>query len=106
MARYNIGDKVLIVPKWNRYTQENPDGYMDDWLNTVMTIGEVDEWYDRYRMIEDHGRWSWNKYCIVGLADVVKSSIRILIEYDKKLEIAYQNPETGEIYAPKGSIII
>ena len=106
MAKYNIGDKVLIVPQWNRYTQENPHGMMDCWLNTVMTIEEIYEWDDSYRMSEDYGEWSWNEHCIVGLADVVKSGIRMLIEYDKKLAIAYQNPETGEIYAPEGSIII
>ena len=53
--KYNIGDKVKIVSE--RVFGMNTHGYMDEYLDTVMTIADV-RW-NTYRMLEDDGRWCW-----------------------------------------------
>lgn len=67
--KYEIGDKVKIVDKWNDKTMENTFGCMDKYLGTVMTIRRICPDGD-YQMIEDEreyaGGWYWNKYCIEG----------------------------------------
>lgn len=52
--KYNIGDQVRIVDKHigNRF---NPDGEMDEYLGTVMTIHSKNS--ISYRMEEDLGTW-------------------------------------------------
>lgn len=67
--KYEVGDKVKIVDKWNDKTMENTFGHMDKYLGTVMTIRRICPDGD-YQMIEDEreyaGGWYWNKYCIEG----------------------------------------
>lgn len=66
--RYEVGDRVKIVDRWDDNTYENADGLMDKWLGKIMTIRRVAR---DYRMVEDidendGGGWFWNKHCIEG----------------------------------------
>lgn len=56
------GDKVRIVSEWNEDSNESSTGFMDKWLNKVMT-------FDHFRgdnaiMKEDDGKWLWNRHTI------------------------------------------
>lgn len=78
--KYNVGDRVRIVKKWNKDTNQNSAGQMDKWLGKVMTIREV-RVLD-YRMKEDmdehYGEgWYWNEACIEGLAHECNQKIVI-----------------------------
>lgn len=78
---YKVGDKVRIVSKWNKNTEENDEGKMDKYLGTVMTIRRVyvnrdgEAFYD---MEEDAGDrpfglgWNWNEHCIEELVEEAK----------------------------------
>ena len=56
------GMKVRIVEKWNPACHANPDGMMDRYLGTIMTVERIcRSWC---RMEEDSGRWVWNKHAI------------------------------------------
>lgn len=73
--KYEVGDKVKIVDKWNKDTNETMFGDMDKYLGTVMTIRSIDSDGD-YRMEDDKyecGGWYWNKHCIEG--KVVESKV-------------------------------
>lgn len=66
------GDKVRIVPEWLPYGEcsENPEGNMDKWLGTIMTVRKI--YRNNCRMYEDikehgGGGWSWNEHCIAGV---------------------------------------
>lgn len=68
MGKYNIGDKVRIIDKWDGNHGQNVHGKMDKWLGKVMTIREVEiSCYgddDVYYMDEDRGEvcgrgWPW-----------------------------------------------
>lgn len=67
--KYKIGDRVRIVSV--RVHGMNPKGKMDRWLCQVMTISEIEVFFDDvyYKMKEDDGRWCWNENMIVGLAE-------------------------------------
>ena len=64
------GVQVRIIDSWEQkdgYHWENMDGFMDHWLDKVMTISEVIDSNSRiptkYLMLEDEdengGGWSW-----------------------------------------------
>ena len=79
MSKFNVGDKVKIVDKWNEHTYQNRDGEMDKWLGKVMTIREITPW-GSYFMEEDETEhcgtgWLWNDACIEGLAKVNKFNV-------------------------------
>lgn len=69
--KYNIGDQVRIVDKHigNRF---NPDGEMDEYLGTVMTIHSKNS--ISYRMEEDLGTWCWFPEMITGIVPAYISS--------------------------------
>lgn len=72
--KYSVGDKVRIVNKWVAGCYENREGKMDKWLGKVMTIREVDEEEECYRMEEDveelYGNgWHWHEPAIAELVE-------------------------------------
>ena len=79
MSRYNIGDRVRIVDEWapDGSCCQNWDGYMDQYLGTVVTIRAYDGL--AYCIEEDQRDqhrpgcgWAWNDCCFVGLAEDVE----------------------------------
>ena len=67
MAKYKVGDRVLIVPLSEHIYNWGAD--MNKYANTVMTIRSVLDDVG-YRMVEDHSRWYWDeRHHIVGLED-------------------------------------
>ena len=71
--KYSIGDKVRIVNKWGTGCRQNEDGEMDKWLGKVMTIREVDEEEEYYKMEEDIEEftdgWCWYEPSIAELVE-------------------------------------
>lgn len=71
--KYSIGDKVRIVNKWGDGCYENYEGKMDKWLGKVMTIREVDEEGEWYKMEEDGEEftdgWHWYEPSIAELVE-------------------------------------
>lgn len=76
MSRYNVGDRVRIVDEWDPdgLCCQNWDGYMDQYLGTVVTIKDCSG--SSYHIEEDQwdphrpGRgWVWNDRCFIGLAE-------------------------------------
>ena len=68
--KYNIGDVVQIVSRWNSHTAENNEGLMDHWLGKAMTIRDIED--SCYKMEEDKNEWDgegwyWNEACIAKL---------------------------------------
>ena len=71
MAKFNIGDKVIVAKKGGTW---NIEGMMDKWLGKVMTIREV--WgQGGYQMVEDenenNGGWIWNEEDLTPLDAVI-----------------------------------
>lgn len=69
--KYKVGDRVLIVD--HRVDGMNQVGYMDRYLNTVMTIRTIRSGLFPYKMREDYYDpncvdigWVWNDDMIVG----------------------------------------
>ena len=84
MGKYNVGDKVRIISERGEFW--NPNGKMDKYTGTVMTVrGNAFGRDDLYRMEEDkhengHG-WCWSDEDIVGLVkDEYKVGDRVIIE--------------------------
>lgn len=72
--KYSVGDRVRIISKWGIGCHQNEDGEMDKWLGKVMTIREVDEEEEYYRMEEDveelYGNgWHWYEPSIAELVE-------------------------------------
>ena len=71
--KYKVGDKVRIVKKWCGDGFENKEGKMDKYLGTVMTIREIIDRSDVYKMEEDKHEylfgWNWRENMIEGYAD-------------------------------------
>lgn len=90
--KYLIGDKVLIVSKWNDHTEENPEGRMDKYLGTVMTIRNIVR--GGYKMQEDkndynNDGWFWNDYCIVGKVDENNLKRKLIRDNNGKLQVSF-----------------
>ena len=81
--KYEVGDKVKIVDKWNINTCQATNGAMDKWLGKVMTVKTVG--FDTYRMEEDAG-WLWNNACIEGKV-VVDSSFKKEVKDEPKFKV-------------------
>lgn len=65
--KYQVGDKVKIVDKFTPDCHPNPEGYMNKYLGTVMTIEKVFPGW--YKMKDDKGdvrQWSWYPDSIEG----------------------------------------
>lgn len=89
--KYKPGDKVLIVSEWNGHTEENPEGRMDKYLGTVMTVRSVER--DYYKMWEDRSDfkrdgWAWNRYCIVGKVDESNLKRKLIRDNNGKLQVS------------------
>lgn len=69
MSKYHVGDRVVVVKNWppNRAARQNPEGFMDQYLDTIVTIDCMD-YGDLYRIKEDRHCWLWNDHCFAGLA--------------------------------------
>lgn len=85
MARYKVGDKVVIVS--DRTVEFNSDGLMDQWLGGVVTIEKVSdsEYYDgfTYRM-EETDHWNWNDHMIDHKATKELKNVYKLLASDLK----------------------
>lgn len=61
------GNKVRIVSSWpsDRSAGENNRGEMDCWLGKTMTVKGFS--WTKIRMVEDNGRWIWNRHAIAAI---------------------------------------
>lgn len=60
ISTLNPGDRVRIVDRWpaDGSARQNPDGKMDKWLGSVMTVSGVGNGF--VKMLEDcNDRHSW-----------------------------------------------
>ena len=82
--KYKVGDKVRIVSQWGPHCNQNPEGRMDKYLGTVMTIRDTSD--GKYFMEEDkHDRiaplfsrgWVWNEHCIAGRVGTEKIVVTV-----------------------------
>lgn len=78
MSLYHEGDRVRIVSAKGSGRHWNPEGGMDHWLGSVMTIRKVVEGC-KYKMVEDRNEWGgdgwvWHDFMIVGLAEDLPTS--------------------------------
>lgn len=77
--KYKVGDRVRIVKEHDDLM--DPEGRMDKYLGTVMTISGISESVESicpYRMVEDNGNWHWNDEMIEGLVVDEMSAVELL----------------------------
>lgn len=80
MAKYYVGDKVLMADK--RTAGMNSDGKMDKFLGTVMTISIVSE-LDCYYMVEDDFNWLWSDHMVKSLAEEKPKKVTVHPDFEK-----------------------
>lgn len=104
MAKYKIGDRVMIVN--HRTILMNRDGEMDKWLGKTMTIRDVV--FDCiYLMAEDKSErggngWAWHEEMISGLAEPEKPADdgpSVTIRFHGRLTVAelYKNGKVVKV---------
>ena len=59
------GDRVVVVDKFTDQCYANRDGLMDKYLGAIVTIDSCDG--SCASILEDRGRWVWNRYCFKGV---------------------------------------
>lgn len=105
MSKYKVGEKVKIVSERTRLM--NPDGKMDKYLGTTMTIKEVDgNRVNPYKMEEDedvnifhNSRWNWGDEMIEGL---VTPKVEVHPDFKKwygDICDHWENPESQKEFA-------
>ena len=83
--KLRVGDKIKIVDKWNAYSGENPDGYMDKYLEQILTVKEVRNGF--VRCVEDQEEfvngWCWYPSAIEAIVnDTYSDSFEAASEQD------------------------
>ena len=89
MAKYKVGDKVLIVD--HRTYNMNHFVEMDKWLGKVMTIRDLS--LSGYWMEEDSGEnigfgWYWDDSMISGLAEPAREPCTVELRFDGMITTA------------------
>ena len=61
ISELSVGMRVKIVDKWVAGSRHNPQGGMDCYLGSVVTVAEIhsNSWDRDISIEEDNGRWSW-----------------------------------------------
>lgn len=88
--KYKVGDKVRIVSE--RTDRMEPEGEMDKYLGTVMTITDVRS--SRYLMEDDSGIWRWDDDMIEGLVTDEMSAVELLKWFSNHYCVAKDMRET------------
>lgn len=91
ISSLHVGDMVQIVDHWVDFCHQNPDGKMDKYLGTVMTVRSISIEGDPYvRMEEDYGRperrigWAWYPASINHIVYSLHSSD----EFDSDIDLS------------------
>lgn len=77
MARYNVGDRVIVregLGSSNNNYQYGYDTGMERYNGQTVTIAEVTG-HNRYSIVEDDQHWMWGESDFVGLADDSSASV-------------------------------
>lgn len=72
------GDKLTIVDGWNRESNNSPDGSMDKYLGTTLTVKSIiEDLVSQYLygicnpkvVFEECPEFNWNRYCILPITE-------------------------------------